>query len=112
MSYATSSSVIAHDSDAEKLRLENEKKASITVTDVAGISLDDLKDGDEALQLINRLGYTPANFHELEERFTAEYYRKLTWKIDAIILPLLAGTYMLQFLDKRSVPDCVNFLAE
>jgi hypothetical protein len=65
------------------------------------VSTANLKDGDEALELLAKLGYDVHDLPRLASTFDEAYYKRLTWKIDLTVLPILAFTYLLQFLDKN-----------
>lgn len=63
-----------------------------------------IKDGDEALELLAKLGHTVHDLPRLAATFDDAYYKRLTRKIDLTIMPILAFTYFLQFLDKNVGP--------
>lgn len=88
-----------------------EKKEGDTLTQVHTLQDDpaSLVGGDEALKLFRELGHDPSNLDALTSKFDEAYMRRLTRKLDLILLPILAMTYWLQFLDKSS--NRASFLA-
>ncbi|KAH6999471.1 major facilitator superfamily transporter [Ilyonectria destructans] len=85
--------------DPEKSETYNAKAESIAVGEVDSV--------DAAEDFLREHNFSNEYLHELLE--DKEKNRRLVRKIDLVVLPLLAGTYVLQYIDKQAMSYAAVF---
>ncbi|KAL6402753.1 major facilitator superfamily transporter [Ilyonectria robusta] len=85
--------------DPEKSETYNAKAESIAVGEVDSV--------DAAEDFLWEHNFSNEYLHELLE--DKEKNRRLVRKIDLVVLPLLAGTYVLQYIDKQAMSYAAVF---
>ncbi|KAJ5091202.1 hypothetical protein NUU61_006072 [Penicillium alfredii] len=80
---------------------EDTKKDSITNTDEKDVQIGTITDLDEGEVFLRDHGFSPAAVQGLMD--DPRRNRALVRKVDLILLPLLAGTYVLQYIDKSAL---------
>jgi hypothetical protein len=95
-------------SDIHIPAVELEKGSSVSNIVVGqDVEAGDLKHSDPAEQFLQDNEFTPVHVETLLE--DRDRMNKLVTKTDLIILPLLMGTYMLQYIDKQALSYAAVF---
>lgn len=86
---------------------DDTEKNDISMSKVESISAGEVKNLDVTEIFLRQHNYSNEYLHELLE--DKEKNRRLVRKIDLVVLPLLAGTYVLQYIDKQALSYAAVF---
>lgn len=91
---------------ASEIKMDEKKSAEMSVTD-ADIKVGEIKELDQAEIFLKNNNISHDDLNAMLS--DSEGVKKLVRKVDFMLMPLLCGTYLLQYIDKQSLSYAAVF---